>query len=54
MEHEKYMLSQNVHSHSRSSKSNLQVHHPSGGSFSFSDLDPVEEDLEIGMNPDVP
>jgi hypothetical protein len=44
------------HSQSRSSKSNLQVrqNREDGGSFSFSDLDPVEEDFEIGSDPDNP
>ena len=54
LESEKYLLYQNVHSDSQSSKSNLQVRQPSGGSFSFSDLDPVEEDLEIRLDPYVP
>jgi hypothetical protein len=54
LESEKKLLSENVHSKSQISKSNLQVCQPSGGSFSFSDLDPVEEDLEIGLDPDVP
>ena len=44
------------HSQSRSSKYNLQVcqNREDGGSFSFSDLDPVEEDFEIGSDPDNP
>ena len=53
-ESEKYLLSQNVHSESRISKSNLQVRQQSGVSFSCFDLDPVEEDLEIGLDLDVP